>query len=172
MHLFKIGYCHTSGIRQNIRNHWYSSLIEYCISLRCDGTIGELHDQASLNICCIITSDLVLERRRDEDITVSLQQSRVSYFFSSYRVVEGFFLGFDTDDFIDIEPLAIIESSARIRSTDEDSTLCFEKFNHMKTGIPGSLNDNLFTMQCLTYTLQIGFEDVESTLCGRGLPTQ
>ena len=167
LYLFEITYGNSSRISKDIRDHGDVSCEEYLIGFQSRRSVGELEDQARLDLWGIVFRETILESCGDQDISLSEEELVCGEFFSPLIGYDGFFFGFDTDDLSNIYPYSIIDRSLRIRYPDKNASCFLEKSCHRESCISSSLENKPLPYDGIILEIEIGSEDEYSALRSR-----
>ena len=74
LHPLEVADGHAAGVAQDVRDHEHAALEQDRVGLGRRGAVGGLGDDLGLDLARVLDGDLVLERGRDQDVALGLEE--------------------------------------------------------------------------------------------------
>ena len=153
LHPLEVGNSHASRIRKNVRNDHDPALVQRGVGVGSCRTIGCFRDNARLNVIYICHRDLVLKRRRNQNVALELQDGFTRNGIGVGKTRDRASLHFVRQQLGNVQSGAIDNSAARVADRNDGSAHLGEKFGRDAPRIAESLNGNRGAVQLNTHDL-------------------
>ena len=110
---------HAAGVAQDVRDHEHAALVEDLVGLGRRRAVGGLGDDLGLDPLGVAGRDLVLERGRDQDVAVDLEDLGVADVLGAREALDGPVLLLPVDDPGDVEAGRVVDARRRVGDRDD-----------------------------------------------------
>ena len=116
-----------AGVAQDVRDHELLGLPEDLVRLRGGRAVGGLGDEPRLDVAGVALGDLVLERGRDEDVAVDLEDLLVADVLRPGEALDGAVLLLPGDHPVDVEAIRVVDATRRVGHGDDRRLLLVDE---------------------------------------------
>src|SRR5438309_6182367 len=139
LHPLEVTHGHAAGVAEDVRDEEHALLVENPIGFGRGGSVRGLGDDLRLYARGVVFADLVLDRRRDEDVAVELQELRVRDPFRAREAGDRAGLAFVRVDAIRVDALRVHDRATRLREPNDHGPELGHQLRREAAGVPESL---------------------------------